>query len=377
MVHYIGLTEKPSIDQVKLILEEHRKMLDQIMNSNMIQSMMELPTKKSRFLNWKINLAFLDNFRNSSLLLYNMLFHAASLNTSSRTYWKRLLQSFEGYVAASIDIYYSLFLIDENKYIGAADELKKATRALYAFINNIELLYEFLERNGVDRDKIIRKWREVDHPGQILATIHSINPEILKILAEKGSVCALGLMYGGIELPFALRSYYSHEHREYINAADIMGISFYGQKKGSTIMKQYSRDVLESAIPSAERLEDVIAPGDTAIIFDDNTMSGRTIELARDRLLTYGVHVPFCVCIRFPAENRIHQMKMRRHGGVDPYILGREIKGLVAQSPYSRIFTSTYTSIESYKDNAGVFDLSRMRIEKYLAKNGSQVQGMN
>ena len=63
-------------------------------------------------------------------------------------------------------------------------------------------------------------------------------------------------------------------------------------------------------------------------------------------------------------------MKMRRHGGVDPYALGKDIKGLVAQSPYSRIFTST----EGYKDATGVFDLSRQRIIKYLRKNGVKIE---
>jgi hydroxymethylpyrimidine pyrophosphatase-like HAD family hydrolase len=382
--YYIGLSEKPSIKLAKIVINEHCKMSELIIKSNSIQNIIEMPLISSKFTAWKMNLALLDNFRNNSLLLYNMLFQAASLNTSSRPYWKRLLKRFENYVSAVIAIYYSLLMVDVERYTSAIDHLRKSMYVFYDLMYNIELLYNFLENNGIKSDKIIRKWREVDHPGQIFAAINSISREVTKIFSVSNNICALGLMYGGIELPFAFKSFYDKEFEGRIKVAEVMGISFYGQDRGSVIMKQYSRDVLESAIPSAERLEDVIAPDDTAIIFDDNIMTGRTIELARDRLLTYGVKIPFAVCIRFPAENRIYHMKMKRHGGVDPFALGKDIKGLVAQSPYTRIFTSTggyngsidarKDAHDAYKDVNGVFDLSRQRILKYLKKNGLQVQ---
>lgn len=368
--YYIGLSEKPSKEQLNIIIKDYCNMLTLIRRIDLIQTSLELPTKAARFAAWKINLALLDNFRNSTLLLYNMLFQAASLNTSSRPYWKRLLKNFIDYVAICIDIYYSMLIADANKYRDSIDKLKNSIKSFYNLMYNIELLYKFLESNGIPQDKIIRKWREVDHPGQIFSAINSIKHDTQKLFKEGSNICALGLMYGGIELPFAFRSFFGKEYYNRIKVAGVMGISFYGEGKGSIIMKQYSRDVLESSIPSAERLEDLIAPGDTAIILDDNIMTGRTIELARDRLQTYGVKVPFSLCVRFPPENRIYQMKMRRHGGVDPYALGKDIKGLVAQSPYSRIFTST----EGYKDATGVFDLSRQRIIKYLRKNGVKIE---
>lgn len=363
--YYLGLSEKPSINQANIAVKDHCKMLNLIMKLDLPQYALDSATKALNFTSWKICLALLDNFRNSSLLLYNMLFQAASLNTNSRPYWKRLLKRLERHVAASIDIYYSMLMINVPKYQIAINELRESMAGFYDLKYNIDLLYNFLESNGVENDKIIRKWREVDHPGQIISALNSIKHEISNLIEEKKLICALGLMYGGLELPFAFKSYYD-KNNEHIKIAEVMGISFYGQEKGSTIMRQYSRDILESAIPTVERIEDIVAPGDVAIVFDDNIMTGRSIELARDRLLTYGSVVPFCVCVRFPPENRIFQMKMRRHGGIDPYALGNDIKGLVAQSPYSRIFTST----SGYKDVTGIFDLSRQRIEKYLIKNG-------
>ena len=299
-----------------------------------------------------------------------MLFQAASLNTSSRPYWKRQLKHFESYVEASIDLYYSMLLMDKKRYYTAITELSNSSYAFYDLCHNIELLYNFLESNEVKKDKIIRKWREIDHPGQIFTALKSIEPSLSELLKENSRVTVFGLMYGGIELPFALKSCYRGGNEANLKVSEIMGISFYGRERGSTIMDQYSRWVLESAIPSAERLEDVIREGDTAIILDDNIMTGRTIELARDRLLAYGAKVPFCVCVRFPPGNRVQQMEMRKHGGVNPSALGDDIKGLIGQSPYSRIFTSA----KGYRDAIGIFDLSRERVIKYLKKNGPNIQ---
>ena len=109
--YYIGLSEKPSKEQIEIVLNDYCNMLNLITKTDLIQTSLELPTKAARFAAWKINLALLDNFRNSSLLLYNMLFQAASLNTSSRTYWKRLLKNFVNYIASCIDLYLSLIHI--------------------------------------------------------------------------------------------------------------------------------------------------------------------------------------------------------------------------------------------------------------------------
>lgn len=367
--YYVGLGAKESSQQQAFdLLLENIKMLDIIQKLNLIERI-SIPSE-SQFLNWKLNLALLDYFKNNSLLLYNMLFQAASLSTSSRPYWKRQLSHFELYVAACVDLYYSMLIANTERYSAAISKLSNSLDTIYELKSNIELLYKFLENNDVKKDKIIRKWREVDHPGQIFTAIKSIETDISKLLENNSQVTVFGLMYGGIELPFALKSCYQGENAENLKASEIMGISIYSREKGSTAMTQYSRGVLESAIPSAERLEDVIHEDGTAIILDDNIMTGRTIELARDRLLSYGAKVPFCVCIRFPPGNRVPQMEMRKHGGVNPSALGDDIKGLIGQSPYSRIFTNA----KGYKDATGVFDLSRERIIKYLKKNGLDTQ---
>jgi len=367
--YYVGLsTKEPSPQQAIELLHENIEMQNIIQELDLIKKI-STPSR-SQFVDWKLNLALLDNFRNNSLLLYNMLFQAASLNTSSRPYWKRQLSHFQSYLGASINLYYSMLMANKEQYYAAIFELSESLDAFYDLRRNIKLLYKFLEGNDVKKDKIVRKWREVDHPGQIFTAFKSIETDLSKLLEKNSRVTVFGLMYGGIELPFALKSCYKGENEANLKVSEIMGISFYGRERGSTIMTQYSRGVLESAIPSAERLEDVISEDGIAIILDDNIMTGRTIELARDRLLAYGTKVPFCVCIRFPPGNRVPQMEMRKHGGVNPSALGDDIKGLIGQSPYSRIFTNA----KGYRDAVGIFDLSRERIIKYLKKNGPNIQ---
>jgi len=169
--------------------------------------------------------------------------------------------------------------------------------------------------------------------------------------------------HGAVELPFVLRSYFREGK---INIAHFGGLSFYRRERGSLIMEQYSRDVLESAIPNADRIEELINPRDNVILLDDNVMTGRTIELAMDRLIAYGVEVPLVICVRFPMSSRTSHMSIPRHGGVDPHALNNVIKGLVAPSPYSRLLSSE----AGYEDSLGIFDRSRDRIVQYLKKNG-------
>jgi hypothetical protein len=63
-------------------------------------------------------------------------------------------------------------------------------------------------------------------------------------------------------------------------------------------------------------------------------------------------------------------MAKRHHGGIDPGVLGKDVRGLVAASPYTRIFTPDGPA---YTDSLGSFDQSRHRVERYLKKNGSAI----
>lgn len=320
--------------------------------------------KSDPFLDWKLKLGVLDHLRNNCLILYSMLFQAASVTTNSKFAWKRLLIGFKNYASSAISIYYSLLLLNFKQINDSVIDLRNSASFFYELRQEVELLFHFLIKNKIKEDKIVRKWRETDHPGEIIVCLESILKDANVVHKQTGKLSILGLMYGGVELPFVFRYLYKREFNENISIGHLGGISFYRREAGGTIMEHFTDTVLESAIADSETVEDVLPKGGPVIILDDNIMTGRTIELAKDRLISYGCEVPFSACVRYPPGHRVKQMEMKNHGGIDPLNLGTKIKGLVRVSPYSRIFSSA-----DYKDVTGSFDRSRDRIERYLLKN--------
>ncbi len=360
--YYLGLAYEPGPEQARLLLGE-LELEVQLLSGGVVE-----PSASRRPLHeWKTQLAFLDYLRNHSLLLHSMVFNASSIVSSSQTYWRKLLRNHEQFVSAILGLYYSYLRMEYDRIPALLRDYRKSLGAFHAVKNATETLYNFLQKARVGKDKIVRKWREVDHPGEILATMQIIEPRVRVMGQTANRMALVGLMYGGIELPFVLRHVLAPSTKAELVVAHLGGISFYRRAPPSAVMQQFSEEILESAIPNKDRLEETMKPGDVAILLDDNVMTGRTIELARDRLIAYGVGVPLIGCVRFPGEGRIPQMTMRGHGGIDPYALGKDIQGLVSQSPYARIFTKD----EGYRDVTGMFDLSRARIQRYLRKNGT------
>ena len=358
--YYPGLSYQTSKDVAQSIYDECIFLFETV-----LREIVPLETEDT-LICWKLKLAILDNLKNTALLLYSMLFDAASIESNSRPFWKRLLRKFEEFTYTSISAYYSMLTFDIIRFKENKVNLRRNSDILYNLKNTIVLLYDFLENKKDDKGKIIRKWREVDHPGQILLALKSIEEDLKNQVSSDEKVLGIGLMYGGVELPFVFKHVFEREFVDCIFIANLGGISFY--RKGQTpLMGQYEKDLLESAIADVDDVYKILGNGGKVILLDDNFTTGRTAELAYDRFLSYGIDVPFIMCVRYPPEHRVKQMEMKAHGGVDPLSIGKEIKGLVSRSPYSRIFSS---ETHKYKDKSGKFDLSRDRIERYLQKNG-------
>ncbi len=361
--YYIGLAFKPGPGQLVRLCQE----LDSEMA--LLEESVILDAKNSRqFVMWKAQLAFLDSMRNHALLFHTALFTAASVQSSLQMYWRKLVQAHEPFVSAVVGLYYAFLTLDTDSVPALLQDWRLSSAGYFTARNAASILFEFLKKANIEEDKVVRKWREADHPGQILATMKMINTEISGFPRRSGRTVGVGLMDGAVELPFVLRYVRSRYSNATTTVAHLGGVSFYRRGSPSPVMQQFSKEILEAAIGNAERLEEVMSPGDSVVLLDDNVMSGRTIELARDRFTAYGVHVPLIGCVRFPGEGRIPQMMMKGHGGIDPLCLGRDVKGLVAQSPYARIFSA---SSGDYRDITGNFDLARARIQRYLRKNGT------
>ena len=106
-------------------------------------------------------------------------------------------------------------------------------------------------------------------------------------------------------------------------------------------------------------------------LFDDNVLTGKTLQLAINSLYDCNINVKNICIVRYPGINRIDQMFLDNVSAVDFNLFFDYIYGLCYSSPYSWK-DSEWKNIDGYidyKDSIGVFDLNRKKIIECLIKN--------
>jgi hypothetical protein len=106
-------------------------------------------------------------------------------------------------------------------------------------------------------------------------------------------------------------------------------------------------------------------------IFDDNVLTGKTLQLAINSLYDCNIYVKNICIVRYPGINRIDQMFLKNIAAVDFHLFFDYIYGLCYSSPYSWK-DNEWIDIDGkvdYKDTMGVFDLNRKKIIECLIKN--------
>lgn len=106
-------------------------------------------------------------------------------------------------------------------------------------------------------------------------------------------------------------------------------------------------------------------------LFDDNVLTGKTLQLSINSLYDNKINVKNICVVRYPGINRIDQMFLDNIAAVDFNLFFDYIYGLCYSSPYSWK-DNTWNNIDGkvdYEDILGVFDLNREKIIKCLIKN--------
>jgi hypothetical protein len=197
---------------------------------------------------------------------------------------------------------------------------------------------------------LVRKWREADHPGENLL--------VALAAAEKhkdaSEALVIGIGWGGIELPlvydYVMRRKGSKQNRTIF----IARWSHYRK------VKEIGWDVFPEGDLDRPR------PKDTVILFDDNTLTGITLEHIRDTLMILGAKSVSLYVTRFSGERRLAQMRMPDHGAVDPSVLLSEVGGYIGETPFARSWSQ-----KEYRNPIGVFSLSKRRILECIHINST------
>ena len=106
-------------------------------------------------------------------------------------------------------------------------------------------------------------------------------------------------------------------------------------------------------------------------LFDDNVLTGKTLQLAINSLCDCNIFVNNICIVRYPSINRIDQMFLKNPSAVDYHLFFDYIYGLCFSSPYSwkdNEWTDKNNKI-NYTDSLGIFDLNRKKIIECLIKN--------
>ena len=330
---------------------------------------------------WKLALAFLDQLRNIGLQFFSFV-HAADVMLASAIeladadaetsgLLDQVRATFDesgklhSFVMRVVAAYYYWLLLETD---GARDLLKKsfgyANQVLPHIRDLVPKLESWLEKRSVDGkpvvqiERLVRRWREADHPGENLLVVLSA----LEDVKTAGAVDAVGVGWGGIELPVIFR-YLAFLRRvpaanaERVNTY-VANWSHYGASERQPEWVSFPRP--EAGGPTFS--------GSVSLLLDDNVLTGSTLERIREQMLLNSARDVRIYVTRFSGERRLAHMQMKEHGVVDPQVLLNEIHGYIGETPFARSWS---TKKGDYANQIGVFSLARRRILECIHNNST------
>ena len=309
--------------------------------------------------NKKMILGILDNMRNYLLISMNY-------QIISEFYQKNILINLEKINQNSL-IYYIYNRLLHNETILAnmcfstdyKVDKKEIIKLLYDILNIIAFDKERFKKmqknkNYLEQDysKSLRAFREIDNFAENYITVSNT------IYKDDDSYSVCGMCYGGIELPL-LYKVLDKDNK------DILLMNFNNQVSGYS--NKQNIDLRFFNIGECGGITQIgIDKDKKCIIFDDNAMTGKTIQIAINTLYDLGIEVDSSVVVRYPGINRIDQMFMKNHSAIDYTCFSDYIKGLYFPCPYS---WRDSNGVDMYTDSFNIFDLNRRKIIECLLKN--------
>lgn len=376
--YYVHMKNISPVDRIGEMITELRKIQELSTHFNGLLNAADTTPISGR---WKLCLAFLDQLRNIGLQFFSFA-HAAGVmldkargNTAINGAWTERLQTLinstyegensqlHGFVGYTVRAYYYWLLARPEQAASAyARVLEHAGFVISAFEKVRSVLEGWLGQDGLNSeqlrvDRLVRRWREADHPGENLLIAHVA----LRDTADDDSISAVGIGWGGIELPLVFRYLAKLEQIKAANAGSlrtyVANWSHYGDERATTSWVAFPRhpDPLEFS-------------SSTCVLFDDNVLTGQTLERIRDEMLLRGASQVRLYVTRFSGERRLAHMKMESHGVIEPRFLLSHVKGYLGETPFARSWS---TKKGEYRNLLGVFSLARRRILECIHNNST------
>lgn len=239
--------------------------------------------------------------------------------------------------------------------VNAAIDLTK--QVLYMNLN-----LEYNKRIKNDYSKDYRAYREIDNYAEnfIAVSLYKDNCD------NKQLVDACGLSYGGIELPLLAKIIDKERIDKVLLLHFNKDASGYTNKHLIDLRKFNINDI--GGILNANNFI-----GSDVDMFDDNVLTGKTLQLSINSLYDCNINVKNICIVRYPGINRLDQMYFDNSTAVDYKLFFNYIYGLCFNSPYSWKDNEWFNDDGDidYTDSLGIFDLNRKKIVECLFKNHS------
>lgn len=313
----------------------------------------------SDYINKKLLLGVLDNCRNALLVLINHYL-------VSNYYDNNILLdiSFESQnnklylVIIEVERLMSNICFENHCVIDKEHIIEVIKNTKEVLINN--LTQELNNDDEKDYSKNYRAYREIDNFAENYIVV-----SLYKDKCDNNRLSnACGLSYGGIELPILAKIIDQNRIEKMLLLKFNREVSGYANKQLLDLRKFNIRDF-------GGLMNSDIVENSNVDIFDDNILTGKTLQLAINSLYDCNINVNNICIVRYPSINRIDQMFLDNPAAVDYNLFFNYIYGLCFSSPYSwkdNKWIKENGKID-YTDSLGIFDLNRKKIIECLIKN--------
>lgn len=305
--------------------------------------------------NKKLLLGILDNCRNVLIVIMNHKLVHYGVNDNI------LLDISLKENRTFFDIYDTLLKVEENmsnicfksKFFIDKDFIcSLVTKTKDLLIDNLR--NENLSEEKDDYSKDYRAYREIDNFGENYTAV-SLYQE--KRNNKNDFINACGLSYGGIELPIIAKIVDKNRVERLLLLKFNKEVSGYSNKQLIDLRKfninEYGGLVNSNSFQNSN-----------FDLFDDNVLTGKTLQLAINSLYDCNIGVKNICIVRYPGINRIDQMFLNNIAAVDFHLFFDYIYGLCYSSPYSWKDNGWQDEdgVVDYKESLMVFDLNRKKI---------------
>lgn len=312
-------------------------------------------------INKKLLLGVLDNCRNILLILIN---HYLVSNYFDKNILLDI--SLEG-KNHNNQLYTTIMEIErlmsricfEKHYIADKDSILEIINSSKEVLFN-NLTQELNNDDEKDYSKNYRAYREIDNFAE-----NYIAVSLYKEKCDNNKIAnACGLSYGGIELPILAKIIDQNRIDRMLLLKFNREVSGYTNKQILDLRKFNIRNF-------GNLMNSDIFKNSNVDLFDDNVLTGKTLQLAINSLYDCNINVNNICIVRYPSINRIDQMFLDNPSAVDYNLFFNYIYGLCFSSPYSWKDNSwkKENGETDYTDSLGVFDLNRKKIVECLIKN--------